>query len=299
MARVCRTIGFIAAALIAIAILARYMLILDRTMIYFPQRDLMATPDSVGLAYEDVYLTAADGTRVHGWHIPGRGGATLLWFHGNSGNISHRLDNILILNERLGVGILIIDYRGYGLSAGRPSESGLYMDAEAAFEYMTGELGLDAERDIVLMGRSLGAGVAVEMATRHRVRGVILESGFTSIREMAESSGSFLPTSVAMLLFEARYDSLSKMGLVNSPVMILHGDRDDTVPYWMAEKLYEAANEPKTLYPIRGASHNDTVYVGGEAYLRALGEFMRVPFTVGFPKHISGSNTIRCRQSIA
>ena len=272
--RVCRTIGLIAASLIAISIFARYMLILDRMMIYFPQRDLAATPSDVGLAYEDARLTASDGTRIHGWHIPGRRDTTLLWFHGNSGNISHRLDNILILNQRLGVGILIIDYRGYGQSEGKPSESGLYMDAEAALEYLISETGLDAERDIILMGRSLGAGVAVEMATRHKVRGVILESGFTSIREMAASSGSFLPTSIAMLLFEARYDSLSKIGLVKSPAMILHGDRDDTVPYWMAEKLYAAANDPKTLYPIRGASHNDTVYIGGEAYLNALEAFI-------------------------
>ena len=250
------------------------MLILDRMMIYFPQRGLAATPDSVGLNYEDVYLTASDGTRIHGWHIPGRSNVTLLWFHGNAGNISHRRDNILMLHQSLGVGVFVIDYRGYGLSEGRPSEKGIYMDAEAAFDYLVSDLGLDAERNVVLFGRSLGAGVAAEMGTRHRVRGVILESGFTSIREMADISGSVLPIPLVLTLFEARYDSISKIGRVESPVMILHGDRDKTVPYWMAEKLYAAANEPKTLYPIRGAGHNDTVYVGGEAYFEALKEFI-------------------------
>ena len=250
------------------------MLILDRMMIYFPQRGLEATPDSVGLNYEDVYLTASDGTRIHGWHIPGRSNVTLLWFHGNAGNISHRRDNILMLHQSLGVGVFVIDYRGYGLSEGRPSEKGIYMDAEAAFDYLVSDLGLDAERNVVLFGRSLGAGVAAEMGTRHRVRGVILESGFTSIREMADISGSVLPIPLVLTLFEARYDSISKIGRVESPVMILHGDRDKTVPYWMAEKLYAAANEPKTLYPIRGAGHNDTVYVGGEAYFEALKEFI-------------------------
>ncbi len=272
--RIVRTLAVLVAALILISIVGRYMLILDRMMIYFPERGLAATPDSVGLAYEDVYLTASDGKRIHGWHIHGRSNVTLLWFHGNAGNISHRLDNILILHQRLGVGVLIIDYRGYGLSEGKPSEKGLYMDAEAAFDYLTSDLGLDAERDIVLLGRSLGAGVAVEMATRHRVRGVILESGFTSIREMADSSDSKLPIALVLMLFEARYDSISKIGRVESPVMILHGDRDDTVPYWMAEKLFGAASNPKTLYPIRGASHNDTVYVGGEAYFEALEDFI-------------------------
>lgn len=272
--RIVRTPLIIVAVVILVSFVARHMLILDRQMIYFPQRDLEATPDSVGLVYDDVYLTASDGTRIHGWHIPGRSDVTLLWFHGNAGNISHRLDNILILNRRLGVGVFIVDYRGYGLSEGRPSEKGIYMDAEAAFEYLTDELGLDAEQDVVLFGRSLGAGVAVEMGTRHRVRGVVLESGFTSIREMAGASGSPLPIPLVLTLFEARYDSISKIGRVESPVMILHGDRDDTVPFWMAEKLFAAASEPKTLYPIRGAGHNDTVYVGGEGYLKALAEFI-------------------------
>lgn len=272
--RAARTLALILAALILVSIVLRYMLILDRMMIYFPERGLAATPDSVGLAYEDVYLTAADGTRIHGWYIPGRSRVTLLWFHGNAGNISHRLDNILMLHQRLGVGVFIIDYRGYGLSEGRPSEKGIYMDAKAAFDYLGSDLGLDAERDVVLLGRSLGTGVAVEMATRYRVRGVILESGFTSIREMADASGSPLPIPLVLTLFEARYDSISKIGRVESPVMVLHGDRDDTVPYWMAEKLYAAANDPKTLYPIRGAGHNDTVYVGSEGYFEALENFI-------------------------
>ena len=272
--RVARTLSVLLVALILVSVVLRYMLILDRMMIYFPERGLAVTPDSVGLVYEDVYLSASDGTRIHGWHIPGSSEVTLLWFHGNAGNISHRLDNILMLHQRLGVSVLIIDYRGYGLSEGRPSEKGIYMDAEAAFDYLASDLGLNVERDVILLGRSLGAGVAVEMTTRHRVRGVILESGFTSIREMAEASGSPLPIPLVLTLFEARYDSISKIGRVESPVMILHGDRDDTVPYWMAEKLYAAANEPKTLYPIRGAGHNDTVYVGGEEYLRALEEFI-------------------------
>ena len=275
--RIARNLAIAIATLLLISFIslaARHMLILDRMMIYFPERGLAATPDSVGLAYEDVYLSAAGGTRIHGWYIPGHSEATLLWFHGNAGNISHRLDNILILHQRLGIGVLIIDYRGYGLSEGRPSEKGIYMDAEAAFDYLASDLGLDPEREIVLFGRSLGVGVAVEIATRHRVRGVILESGFTSIREMADASGSPLPVPLVLTLFEARYDSISKIGSVESPVMILHGDRDDTVPFWMAEKLHAAASDPKRLYWIGGAGHNDTVYVGGEEYLRALGEFI-------------------------
>ena len=272
--RIARTIAIIAAVAVIAAPLARYMLILDRMTIYFPERSLAATPDRVGLSYEDAHLTAADGVRLHGWHIPGESNVTLVWFHGNSGNISHRLDNILALNRILGVGVFIFDYRGYGLSEGRPSEKGLYLDAEAALEYATTEMGLDAEREIVLFGRSLGAGVAVEMATRHRVRGVIIESGFTSVRDMARRGNSPLPAALILPLLEARYDSISKIGRIQSPALILHGDRDDIVPFEMAEKLFAAAPEPKRFHPIRGASHNDTYAVGGEPYFDALREFI-------------------------
>ena len=272
--RIARTLAILTIVAVIAAPLARYMLILDRMTIYFPERSLAATPDGVGLAYEDVHLTAADGVRLHGWHIPGESNVTLLWFHGNSGNISHRLDNVLALNRILGVGVFILDYRGYGLSEGRPSEKGLYLDAEAALEYATTELGLDAERDVVLFGRSLGAGVAVEMATRHRVRGVIIESGFTSVRGMAKRADSPLPAFLILPLLEARYDSISKIGRIQSPVLVLHGDRDDIVPFEMAEELFAAAPEPKRFYPIRGASHNDTYAAGGESYFDALREFV-------------------------
>ena len=135
-------------------------------------------------------------------------------------------------------------------------------------------MGLDAERDIVLFGRSLGAGVAVEMATRHRVRGVMIESGFTSVRGMAKRADSPLPAFLILPLLEARYDSIAKIGRIQSPVLILHGDRDDIVPFEMAEELFAAAPEPKSFHPIRGASHNDTYAAGGEPYFDALREFI-------------------------
>ena len=264
-----------ALALLAVGgALVRQMSILDRMLIYFPEKGLAAAPSDVGLDYEDVFLTAADGTRVHGWHIPGESRVTLLWLHGNAGNISRRLDNILLMRERLGVGVFIIDYRGYGLSEGKPSESGLYMDAEAAFDWLVSERGLDAEREIVLFGRSLGAAVAVETAVRHKVRGVILESGFTSIADMGGRGRLSFLSRLTLPLFEARYDSASKIGGLQSPAMILHGDSDQTVPFDMSRRLYEAAPEPKSFYPIIGAGHNDTVQAGGDAYMDALRRFV-------------------------
>ena len=261
-------------ALLVIAVGVRHMSFLDQMMVYFPERKLSTTPANVGLAFEDVSLTAADGTKLRGWHVPGESRTTLLWLHGNAGNISHRVDNIAMLVRNTGLGVFIIDYRGYGRSEGRPSEKGLYMDAEAAFEHMTSDLGLDPEEDIVLFGRSLGVGVAVEMATRHRVRSVVVESGFTSVREMSKSSGMGVLSILLLPLIDARYDSLSKIESALSPVMVIHGDRDEIVPFEMAEKLFAAASEPKRFYPIPGASHNDTYVAGGEAYFDALREFI-------------------------
>ena len=261
--------------LLVIAVGVRHMSFLDQMMVYFPERELSATPANVGLAFEDVSLTAADGTKLHGWHVPGESSTTLLWLHGNAGNISHRVDNIAMLRRNTGLGVFIIDYRGYGRSQGKPSEKGLYMDAEVAFEHMTVELGLNPVEDIVLFGRSLGVGVAVEMATRRRVRGVVVESGFTSVREMSKSSGMGALSILLLPLIDARYDSLSKIGSALSPVMVIHGDSDDIVPFEMAEKLYAAAPEPKRFYAISGASHNDTYVAGGEAYFDALREFIR------------------------
>ena len=123
--------------LLVIAVGARHMSFLDQMMVYFPERELSTTPANVGLAFEDVSLTAADGTKLHGWHVPGESRTTLLWLHGNAGNISHRVDNIAMLVRHTGLGVFIIDYRGYGRSEGKPTEKGLYMDAEAAFEHMT------------------------------------------------------------------------------------------------------------------------------------------------------------------
>ena len=254
--------------------LARQMTFIDRQMIYFPQRTLAATPADAGLDYEDIFLTASDGVRIHGWYVPGEQRTTLLWFHGNAGNIGDRVENLLRLNQHLGVSVFILDYRGYGRSDGKPSEKGLYLDAEAAIEYLTRELGLALEDDVILFGRSLGAAVAVEMATRHRVRAVILESGFPSVRAMAKRVYPFLPTAMLLSLVEARYDSLSKLPNVRAPVMVLHGDGDRTVPFEQGEELFEAANDPKRFYRIQGADHNDTYHVGGEPYFEALREFV-------------------------
>ena len=258
---------------VAMGLLLRYTSVINQ-FIYFPDSTIYQDPGDFGLEFEDVYLTTSDGVRIHGWFVPGSGGPTLIWFHGNGGNISNRADNIAGLNRRLGVSILIIDYRGYGLSEGSPNEQGTYLDAEAAMAHALSRPDVDPER-LVLFGRSLGCAVAAEMAVRHDVYAVVLESPFTSISAMASRAYPFLPG--LGLLTGNMYDTLGKTARIDAPVMVLHGDSDEIVPFEMGREVFDAATEPKRFYRIRGAGHNDTYAVGGAPYLDALGSFLAEP----------------------
>ena len=167
-----------------LALVAGGLYVMQPAMVFLPSRKLAATPDQWGLEYEDVWLQTEDGVRLHGWYLP-RAGArrVLLFFHGNAGNISHRQATLEIFH-RLGLSVLILDYRGYGRSEGRPSERGLYRDARAAWDHLVDGRGV-APSDIVLFGRSLGGAVAAELASQVQPRALILESTFSSARDLA------------------------------------------------------------------------------------------------------------------
>lgn len=248
--------------------------IIERAFIYFPSPELGATPVDAGLSFEDVVFTSADGVALHGWFVPGSGRVTWLWFHGNAGNISHRVPDIRRFHQRLGVNILIFDYRGYGRSGGTPSEEGIYRDALAALEVLRkrGDVDTDA---LVYFGRSLGAAVAIELATRHPPRGLVVEGAFDSVPAMARHAYPFLPV---WPLLRTRYDSLSKIRSVEAPLLVAHAERDEVVPLEMGKRLFEAAREPKSFYLVAGAHHNDTSTVGGERYLTVLEEFVESLF---------------------
>lgn len=255
----------------------------ERTLIYFPSRELVGSPAMLGLTYRDVWFHAEDGVRLHGWYVPGRIPATLLWCHGNAGNISHRLDNIREIHRRLGLGVFIFDYRGYGRSEGRPSEVGLYRDGRAAREALIRE-GVRAEQ-MVYFGRSLGAAVAIALALEASPAALILETPFLSVPAMANRTllGSGF-------LFKTRFESLEKIARVRSPLLILHGDADEIVPYEQGRRLFESAAQPKTFYTIRGAHHNDTYLVGGEDYWTAWARFL-APLLAGFgSKNLPGGS---------
>ena len=246
---------------------------LEKFALFFPERSLGATPRAEGLAYEDVWFTAADGIALHGWWIPAPGApVTLVWFHGNAGNIGDRVHNIGYLHRVLRVNVFIFDYRGYGQSHGGRSdlsEEATYRDGEGALAYLRARPEVARTR-LVYFGRSLGAAIAIELARTQPPAGLIVETAFTTLKDVARVHYPFLP----LWFLRTKYESLHKIPEIRVPLLILHGDRDEVVPLDQAHRLYAAANEPKRLYVIRGASHNDTYMVGGAAYFDVWASFL-------------------------
>ncbi len=243
--------------------------------IYYPEPDWWATPTDLGLRAEEVFLTSEPDVQLHAWFFPQPLTearrvplATLLFCHGNAGNASHRLENVYYLLQT-GFQVLLFDYRGYGHSAGQPSEQGLYRDALSAWGHLVERpdtLGVPR----IIFGRSLGGAVAVELATRVEADGLVIESTFTSIRTLAR-----LMFPLPLPELPVKYDSLSKIGQIQTPLLAIHGEEDELIPFADGRALFEAAPEPKVWYPIPGAGHNDTYLVGGSAYFRRLGAFVR------------------------
>ena len=240
----------------------------EERFIYFPARALVVTPADRGIPFEDVRF--GPGGRLHGWFLPGSERATVLWFHGNAGNISHRVDWLARLRRGLGVNLFIFDYQGYGLSGGRPSEEATAEDARAALAYLRQRADVDPER-IVYYGKSLGGAVAVELATAETPYRLILQSTFTSIRDLARLHYPFLPIRG---LLRTRYATIDRIGSVRAPILIAHGDADDVVPVAHARLLHAAAAEPKSLQIVRGAGHSNVLSAGGDRYLDALRDFI-------------------------
>ncbi len=238
-------------------------------LVYFPAPSLLATPKRIDLAYEDVWLTAADGVRIHGWFVPHpEARATLLFFHGYAGNIADRLDSLSIFHG-LGLNSLIIDYHGYGNSGGTPGEAETYLDAEAAWSYLLEERRIPAGKTVIF-GRSLGGGVATWLAARVKPAGLIIESTFTSV---ADLGARLYPLFPVRWLARIRYDNKTALASVACPLLVVHSRDDEIMPPAHGRALFEAAPEPKSFLELRG-THNDGFLVSGESYVSGLSDFL-------------------------
>jgi len=255
--------------------------LLERSMIFYPTRypdglwDTELVVRSSGCSIEDCTFETDDGVSLHAWWCRPREsagpteGMVVLWFHGNAGNLSYRADMMLRLARELPVQVVIVDYRGYGRSDGRPSEDGLYRDGRAAWRYLTVDRGIEPGR-VVILGKSLGGAVAVDLASHVEPAGLIVQSSFTSVRDMARRHFPFVPRA----LIRTRMDSLAKIGSVSCPKLFVHSPNDEIVPYALGRRLFDAAPGPKRFHVVEGARHNDTYLVGGAAYYAALREFV-------------------------
>jgi fermentation-respiration switch protein FrsA (DUF1100 family) len=260
-----------APALVAGAILAGSLMIeqLFNRMTFQPQPGEPPAGAGLGMPVEDVYFEAGDGVRLHAFYLPRPGSErAVLMFHGNFGNATQRLP----FGERLAaldVSVLIPDYRGYGYSEGTPSEAGIYLDAAAAWRYLTDQRGYAADR-VVVMGRSLGGAVGIELLTRESAAGLVLISTLRSAREMARSMGLGLLAP----LVGSRLDSEGRIPGIGIPLLFFHGDEDEIVPVEHGRTLYDRAQSPKSIHVIPQARHNDIIEVAGDRFWRPLAEFV-------------------------
>lgn len=247
-----------------------WMYLQQPAMVFIPFDRPQQTPADWGLDYEEIWLLTADGVKLHGWYLPVPGARqVVLFLHGNAGNISHRRESLEIFH-RLGLNVLIFDYRGYGNSEGRPSERGLYRDADAAWRWLVESRGFVGS-EIVLFGRSLGGVVAAQLASRVRPRKLIVESAFSSARDVARE---LFPLLSRLVLLRFEFDATSWIAQVRCPVLVIHSTEDEIIPFTLGEKLYQAANPPKRLLRLHGG-HNDGFLLSQPAYQQVLGGFIR------------------------
>jgi len=227
----------------------------EHSQVYHPDRNLLASAAQLGRPFEDVYFKAKDGTVLNGWFFPANGGSprahwAVLFCHGNAGNISYRLDFTQALLET-GVSIFLFDYRGYGLSKGRPGEEGTYLDAQAAHHWLE-QKGYTGS-SIVAFGESLGGGVASELALRERLGGLVLQSTFSSIPDIGAELFPWLPV---RWINTIKYDTCAKLPRIHVPVLVMHGRGDELIGFHHGEKIFAVANQPKMFWELKG-DHNE------------------------------------------
>jgi len=257
--------------LAAMAAMAKlYIVYYERRLVFFPVRQVNQTPRELGLDFEWRRFLSYDGHLLSGWWIPHpKPLATVLFFHGNAGNIGDRIQFLQYLHEA-GFSVFVFDYRGYGESEGRPTEEGILMDGDAAYEELTHQIGVKPE-DIVFFGRSLGGVIAAHAARGRPIRRLILEGTFPSAGVMAEQM--FAPMRVPGFLISVRLDTVSHLKLRRCPLLVIHGTHDEVIPFHMGQKLFELADPPKSFFAVDRGGHNDCYMVGTKSYFEQLQSF--------------------------
>jgi uncharacterized protein len=247
-------------------------MIFEEHLIFVPSRYPIGDWHPVGLQCEDVAFETQDGVRLHGWYcsVP-HPRCVFLMAHGNAGNITHRVDRIRAWQQSLNASVFVFDYRGYGRSAGKPNEPGVYQDARAAYRWLTVGKGT-APDDVVLFGESLGTAVVLQLALEVPLRALILESPFTSAVDVGQQAFPWLPVRWIM---RNRFASIEKIGQYHGPLLIIHGTQDTIIPFTMGQTLFARANEPKRFYAVAGADHNEVAVVGGRLYMQVMDAFLR------------------------
>lgn len=259
-----------------------FLLIAQNRFIFFPKREINTTPQDYQFKYEDVWLsveTRGKEERIHGWWIPANSNdfreefPVLLYLHGNGSHIGCHLKNVVNFHQ-LGLSVFLIDYRGYGYSSDRfPSESSVYQDGERALNYLIQERGIKREK-IFVYGHSLGGAIGIHTASQvEKLGGLIIEGSFTSMREMIDYLGYYWMFPINLLLHQ-RFNSADKIPKIKTPLLFIHGTEDEVVPAQMSEKLYQLAAEPKQLYKIVGAGHNNLTEVAGHTYQKIIKDFL-------------------------
>jgi fermentation-respiration switch protein FrsA (DUF1100 family) len=238
--------------------------------VYRPDKEMTKDPFNIRLYFEEIIFKASDGTDLSGWFVPVKNHkGIILVLHGKSGNISTRLTFLNYFSRKLGLSVFIIDYRGYGKSEGRPDEKGTYLDAEAAWKYLT-EVRKIKPGDIIIFGRSLGGPIAARLAGKVNARALILESTFTTIKDIVAQMHPYLPV---RRFFRFEYPTIDYLKKVKSPVLIIHSGEDDYIPFSHATNLYSAANKPKQFLKIKG-SHSDNYLKSEDIYVEGIKSFL-------------------------
>jgi uncharacterized protein len=257
-------ISFVVVVFVAYLGLGVILYLMQPQFLYIPLQEVTYTPDELGLDFEDVVFQSSDGVKLTGWYVPANNSnLTILFCHGNGGNMMHNLDSINIFYN-LGLNCFIFDYRGYGKSEGKPSEEGTYLDARAAYDWLVNVKKLSPS-NIIIFGRSLGGSIAAQLASKAAAKSLIVESTFTSYADIGKKFYPYMPV---RRFARFRYNTIDYIKKVHCPVMIIHSRDDEIVPFEFGLEMYKASNEPNEFVEIFG-SHNDGFLVSSERYKKA------------------------------